>query len=223
MTPEIYESRLSWPERLLIAGGVAVMVLATFSGNARASIGDNQDRVTRSERYVPQQVKRHGSTNPASRRRLDVRGHARGRALQSVAEKKLAQPAKRSEQIVSADTGLVAKARSYIGTNPTGWRSLWCGRFMAIVAPAAARRVRNPNMARDWAQLPHVSAQVGSIVVLTRGPTGGHVGVVSGFDAGGNPKVISGNHNRIVAEAIYPKSRVIAYVAALEQVAMVRP
>lgn len=43
MTPEIYERKLSWPEVALIAGGVAVMLLAS-SSYARASIGDNQDR-----------------------------------------------------------------------------------------------------------------------------------------------------------------------------------
>lgn len=36
MTPEIYESRLSWPARLLIGSGIALMAFAAFSGNARA-------------------------------------------------------------------------------------------------------------------------------------------------------------------------------------------
>jgi hypothetical protein len=40
---------------------------------------------------------------------------------------------------------------------------------------------------------------------------GGHVGVVSGIDANGDPIVISGNHNRKVAEAVYPRHRVYAY------------
>ena len=42
---------------------------------------------------------------------------------------------------------LVSKARQYMGGNPTGWRSLWCGRFMAMIAPQAAARIRNPNLA----------------------------------------------------------------------------
>ena len=41
---------------------------------------------------------------------------------------------------------------------------------------------------------------------------GGHVGVVSGVDANGNPIIISGNHNRRVAESVYPKGRIITYV-----------
>lgn len=110
------------------------------------------------------------------------------------------------------DTGLIAKARGYLGTNPTGWAKLWCGRFMAMIAPAAAARVRNPNMARDWATLPRVAPQIGAIAVISRG-RGGHVGVVTAIDANGNPTVISGNHNRKVGEGVYPASRIIAYVS----------
>ena len=108
---------------------------------------------------------------------------------------------------------LVSKARHYMGSNPTGWRSLWCARFMAMIAPEAAAKVRNPNMARDWASLPRVSPQIGAIAVLARGKRGGHIGVVSGFDAGGNPIIVSGNHNRRVGEAVYSANRVLAYVS----------
>ena len=41
---------------------------------------------------------------------------------------------------------------------------------------------------------------------------GGHVGVVSGIDAKGNVIVVSGNHNKRVAESTYPRSRIYAYV-----------
>src|SRR5690606_33145308 len=54
--------------------------------------------------------------------------------------------------------------------------------------------------------------EVGAIAVLTRGKRGGHVGVVSGVDANGNPVIISGNHNGRVGVAVYPRSRVVAYV-----------
>lgn len=109
---------------------------------------------------------------------------------------------------------LVDRARHYLGTNPTGKRSLWCGRFMALIAPAAAAKVKNPDMARDWASLHRVPPQVGAIAVMSRGKRGGHVGVVTGFDANGNPIVVSGNHNNTVGEGVYPRSRVIAYVGA---------
>ena len=47
--------------------------------------------------------------------------------------------------------------------------------------------------------------KVGAIAVMNRGKSGGHVGVVSGFDKDGDPIVISGNHSRRVAEAVYPR------------------
>ena len=53
--------------------------------------------------------------------------------------------------------------------------------------------------------------QVGVIAVLSR-RGGGHVGVVSGVDAKGNPVLISGNHGRRVGEGVYLQSRVVAYV-----------
>jgi hypothetical protein len=54
--------------------------------------------------------------------------------------------------------------------------------------------------------------EIGAIAVLTRGKRGGHVGVVSGIDKDGNPIIISGNHGHQVGEAIYSRTRVIAYV-----------
>lgn len=113
----------------------------------------------------------------------------------------------------SWSSDLVSRARGYLGTNPTGWRALWCGRFMALIAPRAAAKLRNPNMARDWAELPHTSARIGTIVVLSRGRRGGHVGVVTGFDPRGNPIVVSGNHNKRVGEGVYDRRRVLAYVS----------
>jgi uncharacterized protein (TIGR02594 family) len=54
--------------------------------------------------------------------------------------------------------------------------------------------------------------RVGAIAVMSRGKRGGHVGIVSGIDASGNPIIISGNHNRRVAESVYPRGRIYAYV-----------
>jgi uncharacterized protein (TIGR02594 family) len=54
--------------------------------------------------------------------------------------------------------------------------------------------------------------KVGAIAVISRGKSAGHVGIVTGIDASGNPILISGNHNNTVAEAAYPRGRVMAYV-----------
>ena len=114
--------------------------------------------------------------------------------------------------IASTSSSLVETARGYIGGNPTGRSSLWCGAFMDMVLKQTGRR-GGGNLARGYAQYGRrvSSPQVGAIAVIGR-RGGGHVGVVSGIDANGNPIVISGNHNRRVAESVYPASRVITYV-----------
>ncbi len=109
---------------------------------------------------------------------------------------------------------LVKEARKYMGTNPTARDRLWCATFMNMVLAKVGYSGTNSDAARSFAQYGRRISEprVGAIAVLTRGKNGGHVGVVSGIDAHGNPIIISGNHGRKVGEAIYPRSRVIAYV-----------
>jgi uncharacterized protein (TIGR02594 family) len=111
-------------------------------------------------------------------------------------------------------SNVVAEARRYIGGNPTGRSALWCANFMNMVLQRSGHQTSGSNMARSFASYGRrVSGpQVGAIAVMSRGKRGGHVGVVSGVDASGNPIIISGNHNRRVAEATYSRGRVYAYV-----------
>jgi len=103
---------------------------------------------------------------------------------------------------------LVEEARRYIGTNPTGRGSLWCGAFMDMVLKRTGH-AGGGNLAWGYSRYgTHVAGpQVGAIAVMH-----GHVGVVSGVDANGNPIIVSGNHNHTVAEAVYPRGRISAYV-----------
>ena len=103
---------------------------------------------------------------------------------------------------------LVSEARSYLGTNPTGRGSQWCGAFMDLVLKKTGHS-GGGNLARAYARYgTRVSGpQVGAIAVMNH-----HVGVVSGIDPNGNPIIVSGNHNRTVAESVYPRSRIAAYV-----------
>jgi len=107
---------------------------------------------------------------------------------------------------------LVSDARRYLGSNPTGRRSLWCGAFMDKVLKDTGHR-GGGNLASAYARYgTRLSGpQVGAIAVMGR-RGGGHVGVVSGLDASGNPIIISGNHNNTVAESVYPRGRIFAYV-----------
>ena len=114
---------------------------------------------------------------------------------------------------------LVSEARKYMGTNPTDRKRLWCATFMNMVLAKAGYSGTNSDAAKSFAQYGRRISEprVGAIAVLTRGKNGGHVGVVSGVDANGNPIIISGNHNKRVGEATYARSRVIAYVMPAER------
>jgi uncharacterized protein (TIGR02594 family) len=172
--------------RLLSAGAVALAIAATPAAASPQS---------------GHHVKAHPQTHHVKRHIARHKKYARR------------YPAPSATASLCCSSDLVSAARRYIGTNPTGRRTLWCGAFMAMIAPDAARRVRNPNMALSWAALPHVAPRIGAIAVLGR-RGGGHVGVVTGFDGRGNPIIVSGNHNHRVGEGVYSASRVRAYVSA---------
>jgi uncharacterized protein (TIGR02594 family) len=110
-------------------------------------------------------------------------------------------------------SNLVAEARHYVGGNPTGRGSLWCARFMNMVLQHAGYRGTGSDMARSFASYgQRISGpQVGAIAVMAR-RGGGHVGIVSGIDAQGNPIMISGNNGNRVREAPVSRGRIYAYV-----------
>jgi len=111
-------------------------------------------------------------------------------------------------------SAVVAEARRHLGGNPTGRGRLWCARFMNMVLERSGHRGTGSDMARSFAGYgQRVSGpQVGAIAVMSRGRSGGHVGVVSGIDASGNPIVVSGNNGNRVREAPVSRGRVYAYV-----------
>ena len=123
-----------------------------------------------------------------------------------------------SAHTTSAVPALVAEARKYMGTNPTERKRLWCATFMNFVLAKLGYAGTNSDAAKSFAYYGRriYEPRVGAIAVLTRGRHGGHVGVVSGIDKNGDPIIISGNHNRAVGEAVYRRSRVIAYVLPTE-------
>jgi len=114
----------------------------------------------------------------------------------------------------SSGGGLVSEARRFLGTNPTGRAALWCATFMNMILKRTGHETTGSNMARSFASYGRriSGPRVGAIALMSRGKRGGHVGVVSGIDAKGNPIIISGNYNRRVAEAAIPRGRVYAYV-----------
>jgi uncharacterized protein (TIGR02594 family) len=108
---------------------------------------------------------------------------------------------------------LVAEARRYIGGNPTSRSSLWCARFMNMVLARSGHRGTGSDMASSFAHYgERISGpQIGAIAVMAR-RGGGHVGIITGIDASGNPIMISGNNRNRVREAPVSRGRIYAYV-----------
>ncbi len=113
----------------------------------------------------------------------------------------------------SGSSNVVAEARRYLGGNPTGRGRLWCARFMNMVLERTGLHGTGSDLARSFASYgQRVSGpQIGAIAVMGR-RGGGHVGVVSGIDAGGNPIVVSGNNGNRVRETPVSRGRIFAYV-----------
>jgi uncharacterized protein (TIGR02594 family) len=111
-------------------------------------------------------------------------------------------------------SGLVMEARRYLGGNPTGRGRLWCARFMNMVLQRTGHQGTGSDMASSFTRYgTRVSGpQVGAIAVMSRGRRGGHVGIVTGIDAQGNPIMISGNNGNRVREASVSRGRIYAYV-----------
>jgi uncharacterized protein (TIGR02594 family) len=148
--------------------------------------------------------------------------HYRGRHIARVLRRDAGAEQTRAQALAEAgvspaagfgSSNVVAEARRYIGGNPTGRGRLWCARFVNMVLQHAGLHGTGSDMARSFASYgQRVSGpQIGAIAVMGR-RGGGHVGVVSGIDASGNPIVVSGNHGHRVAESVYPRSRIYAYV-----------
>jgi uncharacterized protein (TIGR02594 family) len=112
-----------------------------------------------------------------------------------------------------SSSSLVMEARHYLGGNPTGRGSLWCARFMNMVLEKTGHRGTGSDMASSFAHYGHrVSGpEVGAIAVMGR-RGGGHVGIITGIDASGNPIMISGNNGNRVREAPVSRGRIYAYV-----------
>ena len=111
-------------------------------------------------------------------------------------------------------SNVIDEARRYIGHgNPTGRARLWCARFMNLVLERTGHRGTGSDMASSFAHYgQRVSGpQVGAIAVMGR-RGGGHVGVITGIDAQGNPIMISGNNGNRVREMPVSRGRIYAYV-----------
>ena len=115
----------------------------------------------------------------------------------------------RTERAFQSGGDLIAKAYNHMGASAKQLglpNRLWCADFMNMIAGGDDRRAI--SYAQRGKAAPYGCT---NCVAVTARKGGGHVGVVSGYDSGGNPIIISGNHNRRVGVGVYAKHRVIAY------------
>lgn len=115
---------------------------------------------------------------------------------------------------------IVSEAKRWIGSGPVfGRQTLWCARFMNYILEKTGHRGSGSDQAisfKHYSGIKVSGPRVGAIAYMHgRGPTG-HVGVVSGIAASGDPIIISGNWNGHVAEVTVPRRIVIAYVMPRE-------
>ncbi len=196
---------LAWKQTLLAAGVVASasLVSPALAKPSHHSVGDGRDAQMR-------QHARHGAgvRHAHGSRRLARFGHRR-----FASARRAHRTASTGSTGSSGNSSLVAEARRYLGGNPTGWAHDWCGRFMNLVLERTGHRGTGSNFALSFARygrrLP--GPQVGAVAVMAR-QGGGHVGVVSGVLPNGNVKVISGNHGHRVAESVYSRGRILAFI-----------
>jgi uncharacterized protein (TIGR02594 family) len=198
--------------------GICTIGISIFTTTAFADVGGSENFKGDPTAFVSQQKKKVSKRQARAAARAQVVETRSRRAVETQSNRAVETRSRhgKAEQAYAAipsSSNVVAEARRYLGTNPTNRRSLWCGAFMDMVLKRTGHR-GGGNLARGYARYgTRISGpQVGAIAVMTRGRGGGHVGVVSGIDASGNPIVVSGNHNNRVAESVYPRSRIIAYV-----------
>lgn len=87
----------------------------------------------------------------------------------------------------------------------------WCGLFVGIVAKHAGKNVpANPLWARNWATWgDKTTPELGAVMVFSRGPTSGHVGLYVGEDDN-YYHILGGNQSDKVCVTRIEKKRLLA-------------
>jgi uncharacterized protein (TIGR02594 family) len=104
---------------------------------------------------------------------------------------------------------LIGQASRYMGSNARQLglpNKLWCADFMNKLVGGTDRRAI--SYAHRGRPAYHGCT---NCIAVTKRNRGHHVGIVKGYDARGNPIIISGNHSRRVGVGIYARNKVIAY------------
>jgi uncharacterized protein (TIGR02594 family) len=133
----------------------------------------------------------------------------------SIGRRKWVEEANKYQGLGSPDALLEALRHMGANAKTLGLpASLWCADFMNLVLRKSGLKATGSRAARSYLQYGTKidEPRVGAIAIFTRGKNSGHIGIVRGTDGNGNPIIVSGNHGNKVAESVYPKARVLAYV-----------
>jgi uncharacterized protein (TIGR02594 family) len=202
--------------RLLVALALCLAAIAASvtPASARSHHGAGRHAHAHHIRHYAQHHYRHYHRHVARVSRWDrgvAQMQARGLADSNASLTANAGGAATASSFTSSN--VVAEARRYLGGNPTGRGSLWCARFMNMVLQHSGYRGTGSDMANSFAHYgQRISGpQIGAIAVMGR-RGGGHVGIITGIDARGNPIMISGNNGNRVREAPISRGQIYAYV-----------
>jgi uncharacterized protein (TIGR02594 family) len=198
----------------LALSGASLAVASVSPASARSHHGAGRHAHAHQIKHYAQHHYRHYYRHVARVSRWDrgvAQMQARGLADSNASLTANAGGAATASSFTSSN--VVAEARRYLGGNPTGRGSLWCARFMNMVLQHSGYRGTGSDMANSFAHYgQRISGpQIGAIAVMGR-RGGGHVGIITGIDAQGNPIMISGNNGNRVREAPVSRGRIYAYV-----------
>ena len=112
-----------------------------------------------------------------------------------------------------------AALREYLangGVNLDPAETAWCAAFINSTLQQSGLEGTGSNMARSFLNYgePVENPEPGDIAVFWRGERSGpygHVGIFLGYDENGGIRVLGGNQNDSVSEAIYPAERLLGF------------
>jgi uncharacterized protein (TIGR02594 family) len=203
---------------LNLAAGAAGLLAASLAPSLAAAHGRASDPPA-SPFEVWRDASTAGRTAPALRL-VAARGRARETSASPVALWRNAPTAGRAAPAPSSPgsgSDVVAEASRWIGSGKfTAPPGPWCADAVSAWLERTGHRPLDSRMASAaLAYGPQLSGpQVGALAVLgTRRGWAAHVGVVSGVEADGSIRLISGNWGARVAEATVSRRSVVAFVA----------
>lgn len=172
----------------------------------------------KSKRYIKKKkyvVKRKYLSKHKKRYKIVKRSHYKKRTAKRTNKRKSTAKVIK----VASSTRALRIGAAHKGRNPTGWRRLWCAKWVNMVEQRAGRRGTGSALAKSFlgygSRVSRGSVRPGDIAVYNRGRRGGHVGYVVAVK--GNKVLLRGGNqcgrsgNRYVCDSWRSKYAAIGY------------